>query len=106
MPSSICHHQDYGKAQFDLINKAIEKFDWNKLFSGQDIHNQVSLFNTTILNIFRNFIPNKVTLCDDKETPIRMLKLCSSSVSKPLFLLFKHSLENKYCQFTKKAISS
>ena len=26
---------DYGKAQFDLINKAIENFDWNKLFSGQ-----------------------------------------------------------------------
>ena len=58
---------DYGKAQFDLINKAIENFDWNKLFSGQDIHDQVNLFDTTILNIFRNFIPNKVVLCDDKE---------------------------------------
>ena len=58
---------DYGKAQFDQINKAIENFDWNKLFSGQDIHDQVNLFNTTILNIFRNFIPNKVILCDDKE---------------------------------------
>ena len=58
---------DYGKAQFDLINKAIENFDWNKLFSGQDIHDQVNLFNATILNIFRNFIPNKVILCDDKE---------------------------------------
>ena len=58
---------DYGKAQFDLINKTIENFDWNKLFSGQNIHDQVNLFNTTILNIFRNFIPNKVILCDDKE---------------------------------------
>ena len=26
---------------------------------------------------------------------IRMLKLCTSSISKPLFLLFKHSLENE-----------
>ena len=60
---------DYGKAQFDLINKAIKNFDWNKLFSGPYIHNQVNLFNTTILNIFRNFIPNKVILCDDKESP-------------------------------------
>ena len=60
---------DYGKAQFDLINKAIENFDWNKLFSGQDIHNQVNIFNTTILNVFRNFIPNKVILRDDKEPP-------------------------------------
>ena len=60
---------DYGKSQFDLINKAIENFDWNNLFSGQDIHDQVNLFNTTILNIFRSFIPNKVILCDDKEPP-------------------------------------
>ena len=59
----------YVKAQFDLINKAIENFDLNKLFSGQDIHDQVNLFNTTILNIFRNFIPNNVILCDDKEPP-------------------------------------
>ena len=59
----------YVKVQFDLINKAIENFDLNKLFSGQDIHDQVNLFNTTILNIFRNFIPNNVILCDDKEPP-------------------------------------
>ena len=58
---------DYDKAQFDLINRAIENFDWNKRFSGQDIHNQVNLFNTTILNIFRKFTPNKVILSDDKE---------------------------------------
>ena len=60
---------DYGKAQFDLINKTIENFDWNKLFSGQDIHDQVNLFHTTILNIFRHFIPNKVILFNDKELP-------------------------------------
>ena len=61
--------QDYGEVQFDLINKAIENFDWNELFSGPDIHNQVNLFNTLILSISQNFIPNKVILCDDKETP-------------------------------------
>ena len=66
-PPYTCEIWDYGKAHFDLINKAIENFDWNKLFSSQDIHDQVNLFNTTILNIFRNFIPNKVILCDDKE---------------------------------------
>ena len=60
---------DYGKAQVDLINKTIENFDCNELFSGQDIHNQIKFFNTTILNVFRNFIPNKVILGDDKEPP-------------------------------------
>ena len=60
---------DYAKDQFDLINKANKNFNWNDLFSGQDIHNQVNLFTTTILNIFGNLIPNKVILCDDKEPP-------------------------------------
>ena len=57
LPPSTSEISDYSKSQFDLINKAFENFDWNKLFSGQDIHNQVNLFNATILNIFRNFIP-------------------------------------------------
>ena len=68
-PPYIREVWDYGKAQVNLINKAIENFDWNELFSGQNIHNQIKLFNTTILNIFRNFVPNKVILCDDKESP-------------------------------------
>ena len=51
---------DYGKAQFNLNNKAIEIFNWDKLFSSLEIHNQVNLFNTTILNIFRNFIQIKL----------------------------------------------
>ena len=83
---SKCHHQviyaklnlqiqyfytlwDYGKAQFDLINKANENFDWNGLVSGKDIHNRVNLFITTILNIFWNFFSDKVILRDDKQLP-------------------------------------
>ena len=68
-PPYTCEVWDFGKAQCHLINKKIENFDWNKLFSGQDIHNQVNFFNTRILNIFRNFIPNIVILRDDKEPP-------------------------------------
>ena len=60
---------DYGKAQFDLISVAIGNFDSNKLLSGHNIPNQIKLFNRTILNIFRNFFPNMVILCDDKEPP-------------------------------------
>ena len=37
------------------------------LFFGQDIHNQINLFNTTIPNIFQHFVPNEVILCDNKE---------------------------------------
>ena len=52
---------DYDKAQFDLINKAIKNFDWNKIF--------MIKLTFLILNIFQNFIPNKAISWDDKEPP-------------------------------------
>ena len=58
---------DYGKAQTDLINRAIYQFDWADLFLDENINEQVNLFNQTILNIFHNFISNKIILCDDRD---------------------------------------
>ena len=43
---------DHGKAQFDLINVAIENFDWNKLLSGHNTRNQINLFSRTIFKFF------------------------------------------------------
>ena len=60
---------DYGKAQTDLINRAIDQFDWINLFLDKNINEQVILFNRTILNIFHNFISNKIILCDDRDPP-------------------------------------
>ena len=58
-----------GKAQTDLINCAIDQFDWLKLFLDRNVNEQVILFNQTILNIFHNFIPNKILLCDNRDPP-------------------------------------
>ena len=33
------------------------------------LYEQVILFNRTILNIFHNFIPSKIILCDDRNRP-------------------------------------
>ena len=54
-----CQVWDYGKAQTDLINRAIDKFDWVNLFLDKNINELLNLFNRTILNIFHNIIPNK-----------------------------------------------
>ena len=62
----VCNH---GKAQTDLINCAIDQFDWVNLLLDKIINGQVILFNRTILNVFHNFIPNKITLCDDRDPP-------------------------------------
>ena len=50
---------------------------------------KANLFN----EFFRSLDPNKAHGHDGIF--IRMLKLCTSSISKPSFLLFKHSLENE-----------
>ena len=60
---------NYSRSETDLINCSIERFDWSKLFSGKNVHDQVELFNKTLLNIFHNFIPNKIIVCDDRDPP-------------------------------------
>ena len=60
---------DYNRSETDSIDRSIEMFDWSYLFSRKNVHEQVELFNKTLLNIFPNFIPNKIILCDYKDPP-------------------------------------
>ena len=60
---------DYRGAKIDLINAAISKFNWELHFEGKNVNEQLHLFNKTILNIFKNFIPNKVVTFDDSDLP-------------------------------------
>ena len=68
-PTYVHEVWDYGKTQIHLIDRAIDQFDWVNLFLDKNINEQVVLFNGTIVNIFNNFIPNKVTLRDDRDHP-------------------------------------
>ena len=52
-----------------MINRDIELFDWDKSFEDTNVHNQVRVFNKTMLNIFHNFISNKNITCNDKNPP-------------------------------------
>ena len=36
------------------------------MFSGKNVHQQINIFNKTI-NIYSNFIPNKLVTFDDKD---------------------------------------
>ena len=51
------------------ITTAINQVDWKLIFSCKNVHQQVNIFNKTIINIFSNFIPNKVVTFDDKDPP-------------------------------------
>ena len=60
---------DYKNADSQSINKAIEMFNWEKLFQNKNIHDQLKLFNETIVNIVSNYIPNKFITCNEKDLP-------------------------------------
>ena len=51
------------------IKRAIDMFDWESALNYTDANDQVSVFNSTILNIVSNFIPNETMTCDDRYPP-------------------------------------
>ena len=48
---------------------ALQNVDWHRLFANKTVHQQVNLLNDIILNVFTNFVPNKVITCDDRDPP-------------------------------------
>ena len=61
---------NYKNADSQSINKAIEMFNWEKLFQNKNIHDQLKLFNETIVNIVSSYIPNKFINCNDNDHPV------------------------------------
>ena len=47
----------------------MQNVDWHRLFAKKTVDQQVNLLNDIILNIFTNFVPNKVITCDDRDPP-------------------------------------
>ena len=60
---------DYNKANVENIKKAVSNFNWNRAFENLSVDEKVELLNDTLLNIFRNYIPNKKIKCDYRQPP-------------------------------------
>ena len=58
---------DYSKANVEHIKKAITNFNWHNAFKDLSVDEKVVLRNETLLNIFRNYIPNKKIKCDYRQ---------------------------------------
>ena len=56
-------------ANSDHIKRAIDIFDWESALNHIDANDQVSVFNSAILNTVTNFIPNETMTCDDRGSP-------------------------------------
>ena len=59
--------QDSKKADSTNIRKGLDSVNWERLFDKKDLNLQVATLNETILNVFRNYVPNKYITIDDKD---------------------------------------
>ena len=50
---------NYSQANVENIKYAISNFDWSKAFENLSVDEKVKHLYETLLNIFRNYIPNK-----------------------------------------------
>ena len=60
---------DFKRANIPSIRKAIKMVDWRFMFLNKSVHDQVSIFNNTLINIFSNYIPHKYVTVDDRDPP-------------------------------------
>ena len=82
---------DYKKTDSKNIRKALDSVNWERLFDQKDINAQVVALNETILNVFRNYVPNKYITIDDKD-PVWMNETIKSKIKA------KNALYKKYVQ--------
>ena len=77
-PTYVCEVWNYSKTNIKNMQKAILIFDWKKAFENFSVDEKVKLLNDTLLNIFRNYIPNKKIKFNHCQPPsmIDKLKRC------------------------------
>ena len=51
---------DYKNTNVEGIQKSISLFNWEKAFENLSINEEVGLLNSTLLNMFCNYIQNKI----------------------------------------------
>ena len=83
---------DYKKADSTKIRKALDSVNWKRLFDKKDLNSQVIALNETILNVFRNYVPNRYITVDDKD-PVWMNEIIKSKM-KTKNNLYKQYIQN------------
>ena len=73
------------------IRKALDSVHWERLFDKKGLNSQVVTLNETILNVFRNYVPNKYIIIDDKD-PAWMNEIMKSKMET------KNKLYQQYMQ--------
>ena len=59
----------YKRANVNSIKQALYQVTWSTILFNKDIHQQVNILNSIILNVFMNYVSNKVITIDHKDPP-------------------------------------
>ena len=89
----ICN---YNRANVENIKKAVSNFNWNRTFENLSVDEKFELLIETLLNIFRNYIPNKEIKCDYRHPPwvIDNIKKSFKQRSKLTKIFYKNGQRN------------
>ena len=68
-PVYVCEVWDCNKENVLNIKKTVSNFNWKRAFENLSVDEKFELFNETLLNIFRKFIPNKKIKRDYRQSP-------------------------------------
>ena len=60
---------DYKKADSNSIRKALKQVNGELLFHNKYVHKQVVILNETLLNVFSNYVPNKIVTFNHNDLP-------------------------------------
>ena len=72
-----------------VYKKSISLFNWERAFNNLSANEKVDFLNSTSLNIFRNYIPNKIVKCSNKDPPW-ITKLINSKLEHKSKLTIKY----------------
>ena len=75
----------FKQVKSDHIKKAVNIFDLVSALNCLDANDQVSIFNSTIMNIVTDFIPNEAITCDDRD-PLWMNSFIKNLSTRRLFV--------------------
>ena len=62
------HVWRYAETNKNSTLSALQNVDWHRLFTNKTVHQHANLLNI-ILNVFTNFVCNKVITCHDRDPP-------------------------------------
>ena len=68
-PPYQCLVWDYRRANISSIKRAFYQVDWSTILCNKNVHQQVNILNSIILNTFTNYASKKVNTIDDKNPP-------------------------------------